>query len=325
MQEINEISAKIMVAQTMHEVLNLKASVIGKNGILTQEFKKMGSLLPQEKIVKGQELNLVKTELEAIVESRILQLKTEEINNNLANETVDITTPSVKAEHGRLHPVSFVIAEVENFFLKYGFTVHDGPEIEDDYHNFEALNFPALHPARNMHDTFYIADSEKLLRTHTSSVQIRQMQNGKPPFRFISHGKTYRFESDRTHIPMFHQIEGVCIEEGITFSHLKTIIEDFLRYFFVNDKIEIRFRSSFFPFTEPSCEVDINTGNGYMEVMGCGLVHQNVLKNCGIDITKYQGFAFGMGVERLAMLKYGIADVRDCISSTHEWRHHYGF
>lgn len=324
MQEITEISAKVKIARTAHEVLNLKASVIGKNGILTQEFKKMGSLAPNEKIAKGQELNRIKTEFETLAESRLLQIKIEDINKNLADETVDITTPSEKSERGKLHPVSFVITEIEDFFFKHGFTVHDGPEIEDDYHNFEALNFPSLHPARNMHDTFYIEGSEKLLRTHTSSVQIRRMQNGKPPFRFIAHGKTYRFESDRTHVPMFHQIEGVCIEEGITFSHLKTIIEDFLRHFFVSDKIEIRFRSSFFPFTEPSCEVDINTGSGYMEVMGCGMVHRNVLNNCNIDAS-YRGFAFGMGVERLAMLKYGIADVRDCISPTHEWRRHYGF
>jgi phenylalanyl-tRNA synthetase alpha chain len=325
MQEINSILNQIQNSSTMHDVLNLKASIVGKNGILTQEFKKMGSLSPEERTKKGQELNEAKTRVELQVETKLKQIKIDEINNSLSNEKIDITTPSTNAEYGSIHPVSFVIQEVEEFFFKHGFSIQDGPEIEDDFHNFEALNFPELHPARNMHDTFYLENSKNLLRTHTSSVQIRHMKNNKPPFRFIAHGRTYRCESDRTHIPMFHQLEGVCIDKNITFAHLKTITEDFLRHFFSNDKMEIRFRSSFFPFTEPSCEVDINMGSGYLEVMGAGMVHQNVLKQCEIDTNTYQGFAFGMGIERLAMLKYGIKDVRDCISSTQSWRKHYGF
>lgn len=324
MQEIQSIFTQIKQAKTTHDVLNFKASIIGKNGIITQEFKTMGSLSPEEKTKKGQELNQIKDDLEKTVQEKLHAIKIEEINISLENDKVDITTPSQNCIFGSIHPVSFVIQEIEDFFLNHGFSIQDGPEIEDDFHNFEALNFPELHPARNMHDTFYL-EKNHLLRTHTSSVQIRHMKNNKPPFRFVASGRTYRCESDRTHIPMFHQLEGVCIEKGITFAHLKTIIEDFLRHFFNNDKMEIRFRSSFFPFTEPSCEIDINMGNGYLEVMGCGMVHQNVLKQCGIDESEYQGFAFGMGIERLAMLKYGIQDVRDCISSTNSWRKHYGF
>ena len=324
MKEIELIFKQIQAVQTMHDVLNLKAAILGKSGILTQEFKTMGSLSPEEKTKKGQDLNKVKIETEQLVEAKLKEIKVAQINASLENERVDITTPSSTFESGSLHPVSFVIQEIEQFFFKHGFSVQEGPEIEDDFHNFEALNFPEFHPARNMHDTFYLQNGN-LLRTHTSSVQIRHMKNNKPPFRFIAHGRTYRCESDRTHIPMFHQLEGVCIEKNITFAHLKTIIEDFLRQFFSNYKMEIRFRSSFFPFTEPSCEIDINMGSGYLEVMGCGMVHRNVLKHCGIDENTYQGFAFGMGIERLAMLKYGIKDVRDCISSTYSWRKHYGF
>ena len=324
MKNISEMKIEILQTKTVHELLNVKASFIGKGGIITEEFKNMKDLSIEEKKLKGQELNEIKTQIEFIIEEQMRTIKVSQINENLENEKIDISTPSNSTEVGSLHPVSFVAQEITNFFGKYGFSTHDGPEIEDDYHNFEALNFPALHPARNMHDTFYIKDTEELLRTHTSSVQIRHMQSSNPPFRFISIGKTYRCDSDRTHIPMFHQAEGVCVEEDITLAHLKTIVEDFLKHFFSGSEVEIRFRSSFFPFTEPSFEVDINTGNGYLEVMGCGMIHPNVLKNCGVD-AKYSGFAFGMGIERLAMLKYGIEDVRDCISSTPHWQRHYGF
>jgi phenylalanyl-tRNA synthetase alpha chain len=325
MKDINEIKKEIASSKTIHELLNVKASLIGKSGTVTEEFKNMKDLSIEEKKAKGLELNQIKNEIEALVEARMQELRLDEINKTLESEKVDISTPSQFIEKGSLHPVSFVAREITDFFAQFGFSTHDGPEIEDDYHNFEALNFPALHPARNMHDTFYIKDSQDLLRTHTSSVQIRHMQAFQPPFRFLSIGKTYRCDSDRTHIPMFHQAEGVCVDIGISFAHLKTIVEDFLRHFFNgNGSMEIRFRSSFFPFTEPSFEVDINTGKGFLEVMGCGVIHPNVLKNCGID-AKYSGFAFGMGIERLAMLKYGIEDVRDCISSTPHWQKHYGF
>jgi phenylalanyl-tRNA synthetase alpha chain len=324
MKNISEMKLAILQTKTVHELLNVKASFVGKSGIITEEFKNMKDLSIEEKKQKGQKLNELKTQIEFAIEEQMRTIKVFQINETLENEKIDISVPSNSVEVGSLHPVSFVAQEIANFFGKYGFSTHDGPEIEDDYHNFEALNFPALHPARNMHDTFYIKDTEELLRTHTSSVQIRHMQSSNPPFRFVSIGKTYRCDSDRTHIPMFHQAEGVCVEEGITLAHLKTIVEDFLKYFFSGNEVEIRFRSSFFPFTEPSFEVDINTGNGYLEVMGCGMIHPNVLKNCGVD-TKYSGFAFGMGIERLAMLKYGIEDVRDCISSTPHWQKHYGF
>lgn len=325
MKDIQTIRSEINSAKTTHDLLNIKASLVGKSGIVTEEFKNMKDLTVEQRKAKGQELNELKTKIETLVEEKMHQIKVKEINETLEKETVDISTPSQFLERGSLHPVSFVAMEITNFFAQYGFSTHDGPEVEDDYHNFEALNFPKLHPARNMHDTFYIKNSEELLRTHTSSVQIRHMQAFQPPFRFISIGKTYRCDSDRTHVPMFHQAEGVCVDVGISFAHLKTIVEDFLRHFFSSSgDVEIRFRSSFFPFTEPSFEVDINTGKGYLEVMGCGVIHPNVLKNCNID-SKYSGFAFGMGLERLAMLKYGIEDVRDCISSAPQWQKHYGF
>lgn len=324
MKTLTQMQEEILQTNTIHELLNVKSSLIGKTGIVSQEFTNMKNLSVEEKKEKGASLNQLKNQIEQAIELQMQKIKKSELDLRLANEKVDISTPSKTQEGGTLHPVSFVANEITQFFGNYGFSVHDGPEVEDDYHNFEALNFPKLHPARNMHDTFYIQNTEELLRTHTSSVQVRHMQNSTPPFRFISVGKTYRCDSDRTHIPMFHQAEGVCVEEGITLAHLKTIVEVFLRSFFENSTVEIRFRSSFFPFTEPSFEVDINTGNGFLEVMGCGIIHPNVMKNCGID-AKFSGFAFGMGLERLAMLKYGISDVRDCVSSRNDWQKHYGF
>lgn len=324
MRSISEILKAIQQTTTLHELLNVKASLIGKSGFVTEEFKNMKDLSIDEKKQRGQDLNILKTQIEEAVVYHERLIKMQEINARLENEKIDISIPSQFFERGTLHPVSFVANEISDFFASYGFTTHDGPEIEDDYHNFEALNFPKFHPARNMHDTFYIKDTEYLLRTHTSAMQIRYMQNNHPPLRFLSIGRTYRCDSDRTHIPMFHQAEGVCVDEGMSLAHLKTIVEDFLKHFFNNSEIEIRFRSSFFPFTEPSFEVDINAGKGFLEVMGCGVIHPNVLKNCDVD-PKFSGFAFGMGIERLAMLKYGIEDVRDCISSTHAWQKHYGF
>lgn len=325
MIDLENAYMQISQTKTVHELLNVKASFVGKNGILTEEFKKMKDLPLDEKKSFGNVLNDVKVKIENAIDLQMQQIKINKINEAMENERVDISTPSDSVERGTLHPVSFVMNEIVSFFAKYGFAVYDGPEIEDDYHNFEALNFPPLHPARNMHDTFYIQNSEKLLRTHTSSVQIRHMQSANPPFRFLSMGKTYRFDSDKTHIPMFHQVEGVCVEEGVTLAHLKTIIEGFLHYFFANNNIEVRFRPSFFPFTEPSFEVDIKTGDKFLEVLGCGIMHPNVLTNCHINTKKYSGFAFGMGIERLAMLKYGIEDVRDCVSSSPQWQKHYGF
>ncbi len=322
-----EISQAISNTTTVHELLNVKAGFIGKSGSITEEFKNMKDLAIEEKKQKGQELNELKNAVEEVAEVQMKTIKIRQINETLENEKIDITVPSINREKGSIHPTSFVANEIYLFFAKYGFSIQDGPEIEDDYHNFEALNFPELHPARAMHDTFYIENSEHLLRTHTSSVQIRYMQAKNPPFRFLSIGKTYRCDSDRTHIPMFHQAEGVCVDEGISLAHMKTIVEDFLIHFFgdsaSDNKAKIRFRSSFFPFTEPSFEVDIDMGNGFLEVMGCGMIHQNVLKNCNVE-QKYSGFAFGMGLERLAMLKYGIHDVRDCISSVPQWQKHFG-
>lgn len=320
----DEVSKVIFKAQTIHELLNVKSSLIGKSGVVTEEFRNMKGLSVDEKKIKGQSLNDIKNHVEGEFECRLLAIKIFDVNQRLDSEKVDISVVSKNIHVGSIHPVSYVSKEVTDFFLRCGFSIHDGPEVEDDYHNFEALNFPELHPARNMHDTFYIKNSLDLLRTHTSSVQIRHMQNSQPPFRFLSIGKTYRCDSDKTHIPMFHQAEGVCVDKGMSLAHLKTVVEDFLRSFFTDEKIDIRFRSSFFPFTEPSFEVDIDAGNGFLEVMGCGVIHPNVLKNCGVE-AGYSGFAFGMGIERLAMLKYGIDDVRDCVSSSRQWQKHYSF
>lgn len=324
MKTKEQMEFEILQAKTVHELLNVKASFIGKSGFITEEFKNMKDLSVEQKKQKGQELNEIRNFVEDVSEKHLKNLKIQQINKSLENERVDITIPSILYEKGSIHPVSFVANEIFSFFEKFGFSMKDGPEIEDDYHNFEALNFPNFHPARAMHDTFYLENAENLLRTHTSSVQIRHMQKNNPPLRILSVGKTYRCDSDRTHVPMFHQAEGLCVEEGISVAHLKTIVEDFLLHFFGDNTAKIRFRSSFFPFTEPSFEVDIDMGNGFLEVMGCGIIHSNVLKNCNIE-SKYSGFAFGMGLERLAMLKYGINDIRDCISATPQWQKHFGF
>lgn len=321
---------------------SLRVEYLGKKGIFTEQLKTLGTLAPEERKTRGQELNEAKQKISAAIEEKAVILKLAEVNTRLDKEWVDVSLPPRPETKGFIHPVSRVLEEITAIFAQSGFSVATGPEIEDDYHNFTALNFPENHPARQMHDTFFLegaaisSEQKLLLRTHTSPVQIRTMQSGKPPFRFIAPGKTFRCDSDLTHTPMFHQVEGFCIDKNINMGHLKGCIESFLRAFFEIDNVPVRFRPSFFPFTEPSAEVDIGcsrdkneikigAGKDWLEVMGCGMVHPNVLRNCNIDPEEWQGFAFGMGVERLAMLKYGIPDLRTFFESDIRWLKHYGF
>lgn len=332
-----------------------RVALLGKKGTLTEALKTLGSATPEERKTLGAELNKIKQEVTEAIDAKKAALADSELNARLANEKIDVTLPAQPIPAGRIHPVTQVMEEITAIFADLGFSVADGPDIEDDEHNFDALNIPASHPARQMHDTFYLMGTENqesrienngsqfpipysqfLLRTHTSPVQIRTMKNGKPPFRFIAPGSTYRCDSDITHTPMFHQVEGFVIDKNIHMGHLKGCIIEFLKAFFELDEVPVRFRPSFFPFTEPSAEVDIGcarsrdeikigAGADWLEVMGCGMVHPNVLTNCGIDPNEWQGFAFGMGVERLAMLKYGIPDLRTFFDSDARWLKHYGF
>ena len=309
---------------------------LGKKGRLTEALKQLGQAAPEERKALGAELNAVKEEITNAIEAKKAELSTLELSARLATETIDVTLPVSPQPQGAIHPVTQVIEEITAIFAELGFSVADGPDIEDDEHNFDALNIPEHHPARQMHDTFYLKGGQMLLRTHTSPVQIRTMRGGAPPFRFIAPGATYRCDSDLTHTPMFHQVEGFVIDRDIHMGHLKGCIIEFLKAFFEQDDVPVHFRPSFFPFTEPSAEVDIGcarsrdeikigAGEDWLEIMGCGMVHPNVLKNCGINPEEWQGFAFGMGVERLAMLKYGIPDLRTFFDSDVRWLKHYGF
>ena len=281
---------------------------LGKKGELTQQLKRLGSLSAAERPAAGQAINDAKQQLQEALGRRRTALEQAQLAQRLARERIDITLPGRGQHNGGLHPVTLTLQEIERLFVETGFTVADGPEIEDDYHNFAALNIPEHHPARAMHDTFY-CNADLLLRTHTSNVQIRYMNEHRPPLRVIAPGRVYRCDSDMTHTPMFHQVEGILVDEGVTFAHLKGVLEDFAQHIFGAD-VSTRFRPSYFPFTEPSAEVDIMGENGWLEILGCGMVHPKVLENVGIDSRKYSGFAFGMGVERIAMLRYGINDIR---------------
>ncbi len=281
---------------------------LGKKGELTQQLKRLGSLSAADRPAAGQAINQAKQQLQEALDRRGTELQQEQLAQRLARERIDITLPGRGQRNGGLHPVTLTLREIERLFVETGYTVADGPEIEDDYHNFAALNIPEHHPARAMHDTFY-CNVDLLLRTHTSNVQIRYMNEHRPPLRVIAPGRVYRCDSDMTHTPMFHQVEGILVDEGITFAHLKGVLEDFAQHIFGAD-VSTRFRPSYFPFTEPSAEVDIMGDNGWLEILGCGMVHPTVLENVGIDSRKYSGFAFGMGVERIAMLRYGINDIR---------------
>ncbi|MAL97010.1 phenylalanine--tRNA ligase subunit alpha [Hydrocarboniclastica marina] len=306
--------AAVEQAQDLKTLDQLRVDYLGKKGELTQLLKSLGNLSAEERPAAGQRINEAKGTVQAAISERKALLESSALESKLAAESIDVTLPGRGQKTGGLHPVTRTLRRVEGFFSRAGYSVEQGPEIEDDYHNFEALNIPAHHPARAMHDTFYF-NPGTLLRTHTSPVQIRTMEQGKPPFRMICPGRVYRCDSDQTHTPMFHQVEGLLVEPGVSFADLKSTIEEFLRVFFERD-LAVRFRPSYFPFTEPSAEVDIEWGREadgsikWLEVMGCGMVHPNVFKHCGIDPEEYSGFAFGVGVERLAMLRYGVNDLR---------------
>ena len=299
----------------------LRVEWLGKKGRVTDLLKSLGQLDADERPKVGAEINAVKQLLNEQISERKETLQRAKIAAQLAAEALDVTLPGRREDLGALHPITRTIDRMAAYFGALGFEVVEGPEIEDDYHNFEALNIPAHHPARAMHDTFYIDDTH-VLRTHTSGVQVRTMETREPPLWVICPGRVYRCDSDLTHSPMFHQVEGLLIDENVSFGQLKGIIQDFLHAFFEQDGLAVRFRPSYFPFTEPSAEVDIQcvkcagegcricSGTGWLEVMGCGMVHPRVLEMSGVDTERYQGFAFGMGVERLAMLRYGIGDLR---------------
>lgn len=300
--------AEIEKVSNLSQLDQIRVNYLGKKGKLTQQLKQLGQLPADERPQAGQVINLAKDSIQTAIDACKSRLEEEHLDQVIQQGNIDVTLPGRGAERGGLHPISLTLNRIESLFQNIGFDIVEGPEIEDDYHNFEALNIPEHHPARAMHDTFYFPDG-RLLRTHTSSVQIREMKNGTPPFRFIAPGRVYRCDSDMTHTPMFHQVEGLIVDEAVTFAELKGLLIDFLQVFF-DKKLKVRFRPSYFPFTEPSAEVDIMGERGWLEVLGCGMVHPNVLNNVDIDPEKFTGLAFGMGVERLAMLYYGVDDLR---------------
>ncbi|MCL4104111.1 UNVERIFIED_CONTAM: hypothetical protein GTU68_034973 [Idotea baltica] len=313
MDDLNALAQQakeaISAADDNASLEQLRVDFLGKKGQITALLKGLGKLSAEERPAAGAEINVIKQELQGLIGERKSLLESAAVEAKLAAETIDVTLPGRGQGTGGIHPVTRTIERIEDFFSSIGFDIVEGPEIEDDYHNFEALNIPAHHPARAMHDTFYI-DETTVLRTHTSPVQVRVMETQKPPLRVICPGRVYRCDSDLTHTPMFHQVEGLLIDEKSSFADLKGLVEDFLKVFFERD-LEVRFRPSYFPFTEPSAEVDIQCSQtGWLEIMGCGMVHPKVFEYSKIDTEKYSGFAFGMGVERLAMLRYGVNDLR---------------
>jgi phenylalanyl-tRNA synthetase alpha chain len=339
-----DLIAAIAAAGSLDAIEAVRVDALGKKGRLTELMKTLGALAPEERKERGAALNALKTEIAEQIEKRKGELGDAALDSRLAAETVDVTLPARPERIGRIHPVTQAIEEVIAILGDIGFTVAEGPDIEDDWYNFTALNIPPDHPARQEHDTFYLpgerdapgGKARVVLRTHTSPVQIRTMMAQKPPLRIIVPGRTYRCDSDATHSPMFHQIEGLVIDETTHMGHLKGCLVEFCRAYFGVEDLPVRFRASYFPFTEPSAEVDIGCtregggfrigrGDDWLEILGCGMVNPKVLENCGIDSARYQGFAFGLGVERIAMLKYGIPDLRTFYESDLRWLNHYGF
>lgn len=335
-----ELTAAVEAAADEAALEAVRVAALGKKGSVSELLKGLGAMSPEERQVAGPAINGLKVRLTDLIAARKTVLAEAALDARLMAERVDVTLPARPRLRGSVHPVMQVFEEVQAIFADMGFAVAEGPDIEDDFHNFTALNFPEKHPARDMHDTFFFHEKEdgarKLLRTHTSPVQVRTMLSQKPPIRITAPGRTFRCDSDQTHTPMFHQIEGLVIEEGIHMGHLKGVLMEFMRAFFEVDDVEVRFRPHHFPFTEPSAEMDvrcdrsggqirIGTGSSWLEILGCGMVHPNVLRACGIDPDVHQGFAFGMGIDRLAMLKYGIPDLRDMFAADVRWIDHYGF
>jgi phenylalanyl-tRNA synthetase alpha chain len=349
MEDLESLKKQILtdVANTadLKALDEIRVSVTGKKGTLTEKMKTLGTLSGTERVEAGKRLNVLKTDIEQAFAERREYLENLEMERRLASETIDVTLPVRPEMQGRIHPVSKIYEEVVAIFGQMGFEDAEGPDIEDQFHNFNALNMPANHPARQMQDTFYLSnnpnepfdmDQAYVIRTHTSGIQIRTMEAKKPPIRIIAPGRTYRSDYDATHTPMFHQVEGLVIDKTTTMAHLKGCLYDFVKAFFELDTIPVRYRPSYFPFTEPSAEMDIGclktktelkigAGNDWLEILGCGMVHPNVLKAGGIDPDEYQGFAFGVGIDRLAMLKYGIPDLRTFFESDVRWLKNYGF
>jgi phenylalanyl-tRNA synthetase alpha chain len=337
-----EILASIAAAADEAALETVRVGALGKKGSVSALLATLGKMAPDERKAQGAAINAVKDKVSEALNARREVLKSAALDARLASETIDVTLPvrESPAEQGRIHPLSQVMDELTAIFADMGFAIAEGPDIETDDNNFTKLNFPEGHPARDMHDTFFFHPkqdgSRPLLRTHTSPVQVRAMLSQKPPIRIIAPGRTYRIDSDATHTPQFHQVEGLVIDKGSHLGHLKWILAEFCKAFFEVDNVTMRFRPSFFPFTEPSLEVDIQCrrdkgeirfgeGEDWLEILGCGMVHPNVLRNCGIDPDVYQGFAWGMGIDRIAMLKYGIADLRQMFEGDVRWLNHYGF
>jgi len=334
------ILAEVGAAADLAALDRARVSALGKKGQVTELMKGLGAVAAEERKARGAELNKLKDEVAAAIEERKQTLDAAELDRSLNDERVDVTLPARPESEGKLHPISQTIDEIVAIFGAMGFKVAEGPDIEDDFHNFTALNIPPEHPARQMMDTFYLAEradgSRPVLRTHTSPVQVRTMMSQKPPIRIIVPGRTYRSDSDMTHTPMFHQVEGLVIDKTTHMGHLKGCLADFCRAFFEVPDVPVRFRPSFFPFVEPGAEMDIGcsrkggelkigAGDDWLEILGCGMVHPKVLQHCNLDPAEYQGFAFGMGIERVAMLKYGIPDLRTFYEADLRWLKHYGF
>ena len=335
-----DLKDKITAAPDLRALEEVRVHALGKKGVVSEKMKTLGRMSPEERQVAGPALNGLKGRIADAIAARKAVLEEAALIARLDAERVDVTLPVMGRPRGRIHPLSRVFAEITEIFAAMGFEVREGPDIEDDFHNFTALNFPPEHPAREIHDTFFFPpkdDGERMvLRTHTSPVQVRTMMQEKPPIRIIAPGRTFRCDSDQTHTPMFHQVEGLVIDRETHMGHLKGTLEAFCREFFGVTELKTRFRPHFFPFTEPSAEMDvgyervdggiqIGQGESWMEILGCGMVHPNVLTACGLDPDDYQGFAFGMGVDRLAMLKYGIPDLRSFFAADTRWLEHYGF
>jgi phenylalanyl-tRNA synthetase alpha chain len=337
-----ELITAIDSASTLEALEAVRVSALGKQGSVSALLKTMGGMSTEERQTQGPIINGLRESITSALAAKKAELETAELNRRLATERIDMTLPAPDAPRGTIHPVSQVMDELAEIFADMGFAVAEGPEIEDDWHNFTALNIPETHPARAMHDTFYFPDDmardgqKMVLRTHTSPVQIRTMTSQEPPIRIIAPGRVYRSDSDATHTPMFHQIEGLVIDKGIHLGHLKWTLETFLKAYFEREDVVLRLRPSYFPFTEPSVEVDvgysvingkrvIGGAEGWMEVLGSGMVHRKVIEACGLDPDVWQGFAFGTGVDRLAMLKYGMDDLRAFFDGDNRWLQHYGF
>ena len=337
--DFEDIKKKIENCKTLQELEVIRLEYLGKKGLLPSEMKLLGNLPIDQKKIKGQELNKLKTFIEVSINDHKILIENAELEEKLKNESIDVTLPHTEEVTGKIHPISQTIFSITEIFGNLNYSVEAGPDIESDFNNFSALNIPPHHPAREMQDTFYVNNSngeDNVLRTHTSPVQVRTMLKSKPPIKIIVPGRTYRSDSDSTHTPMFHQVEGLVVNEDATMADLKSTLILFLKEFFEIDNLKYRFRPSYFPFTEPSAEMDvaytkknnvlkIGEGDDWLEILGCGMVNPKVLENCNIDSSIYQGFAFGMGIERLSMLKYGITDMRGLFDLNLKWLDHYGF